>query len=162
MNIRTVLSLGAAAVVQKRYFDKVDEQYSLISKKSLISGFMFGLSYFLQFMSVGLLLYLGVIYVSSFSADFEDSLAAIFLLSFAAASAGNCFNYIGDYANARLWAKNLFNILEMKDQHQQWGHGSKLLKNEIKGNIRFENVTFKYENRDENALQNINLDIRQG
>ena len=76
---------------------------------------MFGLSYFLQFISVGLLLYLGVIYVSSFSADFEDSLAAIFLLCFAAASAGNCFNYIGDFANTKISAKNLFGIISMND-----------------------------------------------
>ena len=111
MNIRTVFSLGAAALLLKKYCLKVDDILSRIMRRSFISGFMFGLSYFLQFSILGLLLYLGAVYISKFSVDFRDSLATSFLLAFATFSAGNSIHYVGDISNVKTAAKNLFQII---------------------------------------------------
>ena len=63
MNIRTVLSLGGPEVMSHRYEKELDEVDSTITGKTLLSGFMFGISAFLQFSVFALILYLGTVYI---------------------------------------------------------------------------------------------------
>ena len=72
-------------------------------------------------------------------------MAAIFLIVFAGISAGNNSSYLDDLSGIKVSAEPLFEILKMEDEDQIWKKsGSKGLKDVIRGNISFENVSFTY------------------
>ena len=77
-------------------------------KKYLFSGFMYGVSYFLQYLCFALMFFLSAIYDTKYDVDISDSLASMFLIIFAAISAGNQTNFMQDISNAKIAAKNLF------------------------------------------------------
>ena len=53
-----------------------------------------------------------------------------------------------DISNARIAAKNIFTLIDLEDEHQsRINSGSKLLKEPLKGNIKFIDVDFKYAAR---------------
>ena len=70
-------------------------------------------------------------------------------------------------------ARNLFDILEIEDEFQREEstyrnvlifkerEGEKI-KCDIKGDIEFQNVTFKYDSRDHNLFEGLNLTISSG
>jgi len=68
MNIRTVYSLGSEHLMCKRYEDKLVGIEEVIQNKSLFSGFMYGLSYLLQYSIVGLIFFMASVYVNNTSA----------------------------------------------------------------------------------------------
>ena len=72
---------------------------TVLTKQCLISGFVFGLSYFLQYLTFGLMFYLGAVYSQAYTINSGDSLTAICLLIFACFAAGNNVNYIDDISN---------------------------------------------------------------
>lgn len=68
-----------------------------------------------------------------------------------------------DAAAAKNSAANIFEIQDSLDEDQlQIESGSKMLKTPIRGHIVFKNVTFKYESRDHNAVENLNFEIKKG
>jgi ABC-type multidrug transport system fused ATPase/permease subunit len=114
-NIRTALSIGDTTLIEQRYENTVDEISSMLRKKCCVSGFMFGISYFLQFVICGLLFYLAAVYINTYNVSAEGSLGAIFLLGFACVSAGNSINYVEDIAGTETAAKNLFGYIDLED-----------------------------------------------
>lgn len=77
-------------------------------KKYLFSGFMFGLSYFLQYLCFALMFFLAAVYDTTYNIDVSNSLVSMFLIIFAAISAGNQTNFMQDISNAKIAAKNMF------------------------------------------------------
>ena len=77
-------------------------------KKYFFSGFMYGLSYFLQYLCFALMFFLSAVYDSAYNVDVSNSLCSMFLIIFAAISAGNQTNFMQDISNAKIAAKNLF------------------------------------------------------
>ena len=69
---------------------------------------MYGVSYFLQYLCFALMFFLSAIYDTKYDVDISDSLASMFLIIFAAISAGNQTSFMQDISNAKMAAKNLF------------------------------------------------------
>lgn len=59
------------------------------SKKKLLSGFVFGLSFLVLFFGYGLMLYLASVFVRSNNLGITNAFSALFLIIFAAMMAGN-------------------------------------------------------------------------
>lgn len=77
--------------------------------------------------------------------------------------AGNNAKNIPDLGRLKVIADKLFELIDLKDQDElQLMNGSKRINKQIKGDISFRNVSFKYKNRDEITLKNISFDIKQG
>ena len=63
-----------------------------------------------------------------------------------------------DVSNARIAAKNIFTLIDLEDEHQvRVNSGSKLLKEPLKGDIKFIDVDFQYPTRQSMTLNKLNL-----
>ena len=67
----------------------------------MVSGFMFGVSYFLQFLTFALIFYLAAVYISANNLSIDGSLSSIFLVLFASVSAGNKTTLMADLSTVR-------------------------------------------------------------
>lgn len=76
---------------------------------------MYGVSYFLQFISFALMFFLAAVYVTNYQIAIEDSLAAIFLVVFAGIAAGNNSNFMPDISDAKTAASKVFAIINQQD-----------------------------------------------
>jgi ATP-binding cassette, subfamily B (MDR/TAP), member 1 len=124
---------------------------------------MYGVATFMQFLSFALIFFLAAVYISNNDLGIDGPLCAIFLIIFAGITAGNNANFMPDISNAKTATKRLFDILDLEDEYQiRERMGSKQIKEPIKGNIKFVDVSFKYENRDSLVLDKFNLDIKEG
>jgi ATP-binding cassette, subfamily B (MDR/TAP), member 1 len=94
MNIRTVLSLGSTDEVSRRYEKNLRNVFWILFRKSLVTGFMFGVSNLLMFITFGLTFFLSIVFVTHYDINVVDSLSAIFLILFACMSAGNKANIL--------------------------------------------------------------------
>ena len=163
MNIRTVRSLAGSGVQLKRYQNQLSEVISVITKKAIFSGAMYGMSSFVQFSSIGLIFFLSAVYIRDHNLSIDGSMEAIFLVLFASVSAGNNAIYMSDISTGRTGAKTIFNVIDLEDEHEaRRNSNSKMLKQPIKGDIEFIDVDFKYKSRDHLTLNKFNLKIRQG
>ena len=80
-----------------------------------------------------------------FGVTMEDVWTAIYVIFFAGITIGNNSNFIPDINQAKLSAAHIFEILDAEDESQlQERQNSRMLKNGIKGNIKLNNVSFKY------------------
>ena len=118
MNIRTILSLGGTKEVFRRYEGKMDKILEVIFKKDFISGFLFGLSFLLSFVTFGLTLFMSIVFVSNNDIEISHSLSAVFLLVLACISAGSKATMLQEISNlkeAMLW---VYEKLNMEDEYQ--------------------------------------------
>lgn len=66
---------------------------------------------------------------------------------------------IGDFGRAVVSANRIEEILAIPDEYSK---GDGILTPEIKGNIEFKNVDFKFDDDDKNLLTNVNFEIKSG
>lgn len=150
INIRTVSSFGYEGIVAQRYDEKMEEPYALAIKKGNASGFFFGISQLLMFIIIGLLFYLGAIFVrDNKGVTVTDMFTAVYAIMFAGMTAGNNSHFMPDMAASKNSAANLFEILDSQDEDQiQIDQNSKMLKIGIEnGDIELDDISFKYESR---------------
>ena len=74
MNIRTVLSLGGPELMYKRYKKEVNEVLSVLIGKVLVSGFVYGIASFLQFVTFALIFFLASVYINNYDLDINGPL----------------------------------------------------------------------------------------
>jgi ABC-type multidrug transport system fused ATPase/permease subunit len=85
------------------------------------------------------------------------------LAIFAGISAGNNANFLEDISVARASARAVFSILDIEDEHEERIQaGSALLKEQILGNIEFQDVSFQYPSRSDLVLNHFSMRVREG
>ncbi|MCK9470863.1 MAG: ABC transporter ATP-binding protein [Bacilli bacterium] len=65
---------------------------------------------------------------------------------------------IGDFGKATVASGRISEILDLDDDYKNDGH----LKNEIKGNIEFKNVSFTFSDSNQHVLKDVSFEIKQG
>lgn len=159
-NIRTVVSFGVQNTVLNKYQRYIDEPQAILARNSAISGFFFGLSQVITFLVFGILFYIGTIFVRDHGATLLDIFTAIYQIFFAGITIGNNSHFLPDMNEAKIAAAHIFKILDSEDEEQQQKReGSKMIKEGIKGHIKLEKVTFKYETRNQYVFKDINLQL---
>lgn len=84
--------------------------------------------------------------------------SAVFLILFAGCIAGNNLKNIPNIGVLKSTAQQLFKLIDLEDETQlQIRRGSKMIDRDLKGDISFGNVSFKYDGRDEAALTNVSF-----
>jgi ATP-binding cassette subfamily B (MDR/TAP) protein 1 len=76
---------------------------------------MYGVSYFLQYITIGLIFFFSAIFITNYSIEISNSFTAIFLILFACTSAGNNAAFLGDVSKAKNAANDIFTMLELED-----------------------------------------------
>ena len=67
------------------------------------------------------------------------------------------------YESAITSAERVFNVLDKEPETDEFSENNITKeKEEIEGQVNFENVTFQYEGEDETVLENINLEVKPG
>ncbi|MFW5981143.1 MAG: ABC transporter ATP-binding protein [bacterium] len=67
----------------------------------------------------------------------------------------------GQYERAITSAERVFNVIDIEPESDDYTH-SNIKAESVKGEIQFENVSFKYEGDDEQVLKDINLKVKPG
>lgn len=57
---------------------------------------MYGIAYFLQFVTFGMIFFLSAVFVQNFDITVENSISSMFLIIFAGIAAGNNTNFMPD------------------------------------------------------------------
>ncbi len=66
---------------------------------------------------------------------------------------------IGDFGKATVASNRIYEVLDIEDEYEQ---SDGVLEPEINGNIEFKNVSFKFNDSEENLLNNISFNIKKG
>lgn len=80
-----------------------------------MSGFMYGISNFLQFITFGMIFFLAAIFVANYGVKMDNSLSAVFLILFACISAGDKSNMLQNLENVKGASSWFFSLMEQKD-----------------------------------------------
>ena len=112
-----------------------------------------------MFLIYAFVFYIGAIFTEEIDLSFKDMYQAIFGVMFAAFGAGNAAQFAPERGAALNAASNIFKLLDEKplidiDDPKQ------TCKDELKGDIEFKNVSFKYPTREKQVFNNFNLKIR--
>ena len=111
-----MLALGGLDEISGTYTRKLDQVLPLIFKKCFTTGFIFGLSNMLMFITFGLTFFLSVVFVTNYNINSKDSLSAIFLIFFACFSAGNKVNVLKDLINLNEAVRWIFTRMDLEDE----------------------------------------------
>jgi ATP-binding cassette subfamily B (MDR/TAP) protein 1 len=147
----------------KLYSVKVQEPMRRAKKKGIQSGLAFGFSQMQIFLIYAVVFYVGAVLHKYQGLSVLDMFTAIFGIMFATFGMGNNQQFAGDVGAAKNSAKNLFQILDSKDEFQmEEERKSKQLKTNILGHIEIREIHFKYESRERMLFEGLSLVIERG
>ena len=95
-NIRTVCSFGYENIILAKYSTMLNKPYSLAIKNGLVSGFFYGLSQLIMYLVVGLIFFIGSVFVRDNDLDISDMFTAVFAIFFSGMTVGNNSHILPD------------------------------------------------------------------
>lgn len=132
-----------------------DSDYNLVKKMA----FFWSASDFLCFMQFCLIAVFGIIYASRETISMGTYFAFL-------TYGGNIIwpmrqlgRVVGDFSKTTVAVNRLQHIIENVDEYDET---EKNLTPEITGNVKFDNVSFKFDDSDKHQLVNVNFDIKSG
>ena len=101
-----------------------------------MSGFLYGISFFVLFLVYGLIFYLSSIFIRDNNLNITNAFSAAFLVLFSGVVAGNNAKMMPDVSMLKVSCVKLFSLIDEQDEDQiQRRKGSRLMDKEIKGNF---------------------------
>jgi hypothetical protein len=82
----------------------------------VISGLLFGLTYFIIYLVLGLIFYLSAVFISNNSLSITNSFSAVFLVLFGGIIAGSNAKQIPDLGLLNPITKQLFTMMSLDDE----------------------------------------------
>lgn len=86
--------------------------YSLAIKSGIVSGFFYGISLLIMYIVVGLIFYLGSVFVDANDLNISDMFTAVFAIFFSGMTVGNNSHILPDMNECKIGAAELFLILD--------------------------------------------------
>ena len=151
-NYKTVASFGHEYLLIDILKDKLKEPLKTGALRAHLAGFVFGWSNFVQNVVMGVLFFLGAVYIRWEGANPEDVFLAIFILIFAAWGAGQAQQFGPSQGKAYKSALRIFSIIDeiveidIEDENPDQVFADE---NTFDGKIEFQNVWFRYPTRPE-------------
>ena len=156
-NMRTVASFAREDVVLKQYNHKPEAPLREVKKKSWISGISMGFSEFMRFAVYAVIFIAGAYFVRDIGLDQWHVHSYVWNLVWCF-GAGSAMQFLLEVGAARQAAIGLIRILDTSSEIDINDTGGKITK-PIKGEIVFENVSFKYPTRDHYVFKNFNFTV---
>ncbi|XP_069770399.1 ATP-dependent translocase ABCB1 isoform X2 [Narcine bancroftii] len=161
-SIRTVVAFGGQKKEIERYLKNLTEGQKLGIKKSISSNIAIGFTFFIIYGSYALAFWYGSTLILDEDYTIGKVLTVFFAVLIGAFSIGQSSPHIEAIASARGAANVIYHIMDQEpliDSFSETGH--KL--SQIKGDVEFLNVHFKYPSRpDVKILNGLNLRIQSG
>jgi hypothetical protein len=80
----------------KKYERYLDKPEKMLYRSSVISGFFFGLSQIITYITFGILFYIGTIFIRDYGASLVNVFTAVYSIFFAGVTIGNNSNFLPD------------------------------------------------------------------
>jgi len=159
--IDTVQSFTREDFEGQRYGGQIERAFGLLVKQILARSWFMSVTSMLAFGSIAGIFWLGGQMVSNQTIDPTD-LGRFFIYTLAVAGAvGSLAGVVGSYNQALGATARIFEILDTEPEIRD-DPGAKPLPAEPRGEIRFENVSFAYDDRDLAVIRDLNLSINPG
>ncbi|KAL4473708.1 hypothetical protein ABPG74_022572 [Tetrahymena malaccensis] len=156
-HIRTVASLGNPLCFCENFKAILSKNLSDINKSAFQAGMAIGFTNLALFGVYGIIFICGAAFHRSYEVEIRDILVSILCLMFAALGIGKNTEFMGDAGASLVSANKIFQTLELQDEVEQ-NKGS-FETDFINGELSFENVSFKYPERDAYVLKNVSFKI---
>ncbi|KAK8913700.1 ABC transporter B family member 11 [Platanthera zijinensis] len=161
-SIRTVASFSAEEKVMELYKKKCEGPMRTGIRLGVVSGIGFGVSFFLLFCVYAASFYAGARLVEDGKTTFGKVFRVFFALAMAAMGISQSSSLAPDSSKAKSATASVFSILNRNSKIDPSDDSGTTLDN-LKGNIEFCNVSFKYLTRpDVQIFQDLCLSIKYG
>lgn len=163
-SIRTVAACGLENYVLDSYRKIQAEQASQSLPEILRTSALYAASQAVNFLVSAFVFWYGSRLVASGEYTLIQYYTCLIGLIWGASIAGALFNFAPDMGKAAQAAYDLKKLYERKPEIDSWSEaGKSVAKENCKGNIRFESVSFTYPSRpNEVVLRDVNLEIPAG
>ncbi|GJM93456.1 hypothetical protein PR202_ga10014 [Eleusine coracana subsp. coracana] len=161
-SIRTVASFCAEKRVMIMYDHKCDASKNQGVRTGIVGGLGFGFSYLMLYLTYGLCFYVGAQFVRQGKSTFGDVFKVFFALMMATIGISQTSAMASDSTKAKDSAISIFALLDRKSEIDS-SNDEGLTLDEVKGNIDFRHVSFKYPSRpDVQIFSDFTLHIPSG
>ncbi|KAF8696114.1 hypothetical protein HU200_037004 [Digitaria exilis] len=145
-SIRTVASFGAEKRVMTIYNKKCEASKNQGVRTGLVGGIGFGFSFMMMYLTYGLCFYVGGQFVRHNKSTFADVFKVFFALMLATIGVSQTSALASDSTKAKDSSISIFALLDRKSKIDS-GSDEGLTLDEVKGDIDFRHVSFKYPSR---------------
>ncbi|KDQ06798.1 hypothetical protein BOTBODRAFT_140755 [Botryobasidium botryosum FD-172 SS1] len=160
--IRTVASLTREAECAQNYSDSLEVPLRVSNRTAIWSNGFYALSQSMSFYVIALIFYYGSRLVGSEELDTFGFFVCLMSVTFGAIQAGNVFSFVPDISSAKGAATNILNLIDYTPDIDSESKEGKMV-GEIKGEIRFEDVHFRYPTRPGvRILRSLDLVVKPG
>lgn len=170
-SIKTVYSLSGQAHEAKKYSDQLVPAKKAAIKFGMIAAFCFGVFFFVIIAEYGLGYWIGAqlikkgVYNGNEGRDYNavDVVSIFFAVITGAFALGQVGPSLGAITKAREAGYHIYRIIERTPPILIDDKNAKMADEKIKGDIEFNNVTFRYPSRDDIVvLNNLSFKIKAG
>ncbi|XP_032895781.1 ATP-dependent translocase ABCB1-like [Amblyraja radiata] len=161
-SIRTVVAFGGQKKEVDRYLKNLIEGHKLGIKKAISSNVAIGFNYLIMFGCYALAFWYGSTLVLDEDYTIGTVLTVFFAVIIGAISIGQTSPHIEAFASARGAAHVIYHIMDQEPSIDSFSESGHRL-SQIKGDVEFSNVHFKYPSRpDVKILKGLNLKLQSG
>ncbi|KAK9342906.1 P-loop containing nucleoside triphosphate hydrolase protein [Lipomyces starkeyi] len=161
-DVRTVAALNRENQVQGEYFDGISSQVTKNRVVSVQSAVLYALYQAMLFWALALAFWYGSTPLLKKEYSVFQFFISLMAIITGTQAAGQVFSYAPDMAKAKNAAESIMNLAAQKPVIDTWNE-SGILPNEVKGNIEFANVYFRYPSRpDIPILRSLSLSVKHG
>ncbi|CAO1947832.1 unnamed protein product [Urochloa humidicola] len=161
-SIRTVASFCAETRVMTVYDKKCEASKNQGVKTGMVGGLGFGFSFMMMYLTYGLCFYVGGQFVRHNKSTFGDVFKVFFALMMATIGISQTSALASDSTKAKDSSISIFALLDRKSKIDS-GSDEGLTLDEVKGDIDFQHVSFKYPSRpDVQIFSDFTLHIPSG
>jgi ATP-binding cassette subfamily B (MDR/TAP) protein 1 len=161
-NTKTLYCYNMQSKVVRMYKRVLKNGFKNINKKSILNGFLFGMSQFMMYAAYAVIYFAGAQFIYNDTLTMDTMFRAIFSLLFAGFGLGQAQQYVANISQAKAALVNIFKTIDERSLIDPTEISEKTLKSEIKGKIEFRNVSFKYSNEGPDVLKKISFTILPG
>lgn len=161
-NIRTVAAFGAEDRISIQFASELNKPNKQALLRGHISGFGYGVTQLLAFCSYALGLWYASVLIKKKESNFGDIMKSFMVLIITSLAIAETLALTPDIVKGSQALGSVFDILQRRTSITPDDPNSKMVTN-IKGEIEFRNVSFKYPMRpDITIFQNLNLRVSAG
>ncbi|RLN22263.1 ABC transporter B family member 4-like [Panicum miliaceum] len=161
-SIRTVASFCAEKRVMTIYDHKCEASKNQGVRTGMVGGLGFGFSFMMMYLTYGLCFYVGGQFVRHNKSSFGDVFKVFFALMMATIGVSQTSALASDSTKAKDSSISIFALLDRKSKIDS-GSDEGLTLDEVKGDIDFRHVSFKYPSRpDVQIFSDFTLHIPSG
>uniref|UniRef100_A0ACD5Y0L9 Uncharacterized protein n=1 Tax=Avena sativa TaxID=4498 RepID=A0ACD5Y0L9_AVESA len=145
-SIRTVASFCSEKRITRIYDQKCEASMNQGFRTGIVGGIGFGFSFMMLYLTYGLCFYVGGQFVRHGKSNFGDVFEVFFALVLATMGVSQTSAMASDSSKAKSSAISIFSLLDRKSEIDS-SCNEGLTLDEVKGNIDFRHVSFKYPTR---------------